>query len=626
MGDKGTQYQSAYMARMSERQKLSSMGSGGGSYQYESSYMKKINDNPAPSVTRGQSFSSRSESPSVSKANTTSPMVKDQGRSSRGTSNQRENRIPSVTKTPSFGSNKGSSRQNSNLQSPPTVPVGDRIRMQLNGRQSIRTNIHPNETAAVPGYAGQPPSPAQTIDAILCEQSNADNGSREGMPSRSSSPFNYTQISRRLHHTNASPASSRSPPPVRRHGRGPSPERLSISTRPSIYSSSDENLGNRFNSMSMNDRSFSPPRSSRSRSISPPRSNMKPLSSSYRNNIGYAPSRDSISLSARKRLPHETRYESVRSAREYRPSASYRAAPFWTQVSVKVSSALLKAGKDRKYAEAAQIAIVTAGEDQYDTDQAALNFVASKASLAVIEAGGDANTAAVATVACLKANDNTPSTEEQIKMEIDKTVVDIKNKASLVAQTTFDGGAKAVNVLSTLASKGYEDLKSFSETSFRKYRVYQRQYMDDRQKYMLARRDISRRGKHRHRSYSRRYRDSRDDDTLSDDDRYRRRRGTPRGSSRSRHKWDSDESSVSHRRGRSRKGKSRMDKTSSSTFDSRSYSSTSTSSYSSRTGSSFSSSESSNTKETKDDKKSRTSKKGKLKAKYSKSSSYSSSH
>jgi hypothetical protein len=615
------------MARMSERQasRQISENSGGSSYQYESSYMKKIHNNPAPSVAKSLSLTSKSgiqQNTSIQ----SSPVLSDRSRIPRGNSNQQqvmhENRAPSVTKSSSFGSKSGI-QPNKKLQSPPTVPVADRIRMQLKGHPMIRTNSHQMENVLSPSLVGQPPSPAQTIDAILCEQSNGqDNTSRDRNPKRSQSPYNYTQISHRLQRRSPSRSPARSPSPTR-SSRGRSPERAPSLSRPSIYSSSDEKPESRFNSMSMNGRSVSSRsiRSRRSRSISPVRQ-MQHNSSSYRNSSiarVMSASKDSTSMSARK-LPHETRYDSSPNSRKYRSSTSYK-APFWTQVSVTVSSALLKAGKDKKYAEAAQIAIVQAGEDQYETDQTALNFVASKASLAVIEAGGDANTAAIATVACLKANDNTPSTEEQIKIEIDKTVAEIKNRASLVAQTTYDGGAKAVSAISSFASKGYEDLKSFSETSFRKYRVYQQNYISDRQNYMLARQNASRRSKKdRDRGYSRRYRDSRDDDTLSDEDRYRSRRGgTPRSSSRHRRRYESDDSSDYHRQRRRSHRKSRRNKSS----DSRSFSSASGSSFSSRTGSSVSSSESSDGKGRKSSK-SGSSKSEKLKSKYSKSSSYSS--
>ena len=520
-------YQSTYMMRMNDKQVPRSGSQNGGNYHYESSYMKKIHENPAPSIT--QSFS--------------------------------------------FGSKNAANR------------TSQQIPHRYQGSPAIRTTMRSVETATTSyNFTGpsQPLSPAETINAILCEQNNG----REDSPKQ----YNPSFSSYGLH----------------KQRQNPSPERIPISKK-----TSDENLASHFNYISLNkntsfsskpknsapspvkhtqplssnfssniqtykkNRSFSP---QRSRSISPEK-RLKPHPSMYRNEIQTSVSRDSLKG---KKLPHETRNSSPSKYRKYRSAGSFT-APFWTQVSVKVSSELLKAGKPNKLAEAAQIAIVQAGEDQYDTSKESLNFVASVASLAVIEAGGDANTAAIATVACLRANDNTPSTEAQVKKEIEKAMIDIKNRASVVAQSTYDGGAKAANYVSNLASKGFEDFKAFSEKSFRQYRTYQRNYILERQNNT---RRLSN-SRYRDRNY-RRYRDSRDDDTLSDDDRRNRRR---RGSSRGKRtqKYESDESSDYHRR---RGRRSRRQRGKYSTFDSVSYSS-SASSFSSRTLSSASSSDSS---------------------------------
>ncbi len=609
-----TQYQSSYLARMNERQASKQASNNSvGSLQYESSYMKKVTNNPSPSVSRGSSITSRKEKEKENKPNILSPILSDRSRVPRRDSNKqpmKQESRHSSTEPLSLGSKVG----NKAIQ---PVLTAESIKMQLRGVPTIRTNSQSSygmEKIHTPRVV-EPPSPAQTIDAILCEENNVNSTSYDSSLKRSQSPFSFSGTNghpqrrspspiQKLNHSRRGRSPARTPSPARnkaspippRNRASPSPERVSSYTRRSMQSYSEENTRNHFNSMSMNDNSSGKSmRSGRSYSISPNRYGRN-RSSSYRNSI---PRENSMERSmSRKNLSHQFRYEPSKPPRRYQePPASYT-APFWTQVSVKVSSALLKAGKDRKFAEIAQIAIVQAGEDQYEQDQSALNFVASKASLAVIEAGGDANTAAIATVACLKANDDTPSTEEQIKQEIEKTMTAVKDKASAVAETTYDGGAKAVNVISTLATKGYEDLKTFSEISFRKYQVYQRNYVKDRQNYLLERRLA--RAKKSRKGRWRSYRDTRDDDTLSDDDRYRRRRGTPK-SSRKSHRYDSDDSSdYSSRRRSSSRSRRKSRKHKSRTYDSRSFDSSTSSSYSSRTGgSSVSSSESGSSKDRK---------------------------
>lgn len=400
---------------------------------YESSYLKKLIENPAPSIAKSSSFSSHMRAPQPTA--------------------MREP-VPSPSHDTRHGGNTSFYHQSSNTFQK-TFPT-------------IQTNMSSHSSPRMP------PSPAETINAILMEQTNSRSASppspRGPMPPRYS-PLNNYNNNGRLRHSS------------------PSPERLPSYTQTVMRKSSDENFARQY---SMHRRSSSPPSNQYHSydSESPP---PKPLSPSHKDNI-----QNNIYPWASGKLPHEERIRTAqRSQTKYMPSSSYRQAPFWTQVSVKVSAALLKAGKDKKLAEAAQIAVVQSGEEQYSTDQEALNFVASRASLAVIEAGGDANTAAIASVACLQANSDIPSTEEQIKSEIERVMENMKSKASAVAQTTYDGGAKAVNVLSEFASRGIKDLQSFSTQSYRQYRIFQRRYMKERERAIRRLNDS--------------YRDSRDD-------------------------------------------------------------------------------------------------------------------
>lgn len=381
----------------------------GSSSLYESSYLKKLQQNPAPSIVKSSSFASKANIPSSQIYETTG-----------GVSNSNNGTNP-LAQSHSF-----------QRIFPP-----------------IQTSISINSHLTSPRH---PPSPSETINAILMEETNSPAASP-------STPKDHTLM------TNSLPNASW------RRQSSPSPERLtSYTKRMNASAALDENLGKPDNQSTFQmERNASPPphvryNQSSYDSESPPRPRpKKPLSPSQKDNI-----KTTYNWAANK-LPHEERYNMAlnngqsrrQSQTKYMPTASYRQAPFWTQVSVKVSAALLKAGKDRKLAEAAQIAVVQAGEEQYSTDQEALNFVASKASLAVIEAGGDASTAAIATVACIQANSDVPSTEGQFKNEIERVMANMKIKASEVVQTTYVGGAKAVNVLSEFATRGIKDIQSF---------------------------------------------------------------------------------------------------------------------------------------------------------------------
>ena len=78
---------------------------------------------------------------------------------------------------------------------------------------------------------------------------------------------------------------------------------------------------------------------------------------------------------------------------------------YWTSLSIKVSTAMIKAGSRQNVAEAAQYAVMEHGQKMADYSNESLNNVASKASLATMLAGGSPNLAAVATVTCLRGVD-----------------------------------------------------------------------------------------------------------------------------------------------------------------------------------------------------------------------------
>ena len=475
-------YQSAYMARMNERivpsqrphtTNTTTNEAPAGSY-YESSYLRKKNENPAHSVSKSYSYSSSKRDIQPTRTNETARIQNDVGIRMR----------PSTVHT------------HEQYAPPPSISE--------------------NHSYGFPSLSKMPLSPAETMNAILMEETNSP---RALSPPRTGGSFNYSPFGRREHES-PSPERLSSPPRTRmnasdenfgNHIRQSSPPRTSMNA-------SDENFGNIFNrSMSIHDRSPSPKSRkmyNTSYSASPDRQR-QPLTATYKSNVP-----DYHGYTASSKLPHEQRQSSPVDKRRYKGPESHD-VPFWTRVSVKVSSALLNAGKDKKYAEAAQIAVVQAGADQYETDQEALNYVSSKASLAVMHAGGDANTAAIATVACIQANDETPNTEEKFKNEVDRVMSDMKNTASAVSKATIDGGTKAVNAISVFASRGFEDLKSFSQTSYRNYRVYQRNYLKERNKTLRKLTSSRDHGDRRRRSSRRESRY----DSDSDEDRRRGKSG-----------------------------------------------------------------------------------------------------
>jgi len=458
-------HKSSYMIRPSESSLPPSrpytVGATGPGSAYGSSYLKKLQENPAPSIVRSSSFAGNRPAQAALPTNM------------------------HETAAPSNNQDRNNVTQSHSLQR--AFPWIDTSISNLSQLLSPKP----------------PPSPAETINAILMEETN----------NRAASPF-YAR--------GAQASSSYSPPNLRRHS-SPSPERYTSRAAHENTPAFDENFRKPFHqSTYMPNRNANPPSSARYiqssfESASPPSPRpKKPLSPSDKDNIetGY-------SWTVNK-LPHEERHNmKLESQRQIKHMpVSYSQAPFWTQVSVKVSAALLKAGKSRKIAEVAQIAVVQAGEEQYSTDQQALNFVASRASLAVMEAGGDANTAAIATVACLQGDTDIPSTEEQFKNEFERVVANVKNKASEVVQTTYDGSAKAVNVISEFATKGIKDLQYFTDKSYRQYRIYQRRYARDRERALRALNDA--------------YRDSRNDDYSSGRQRSRGGTSRRRGASRAR--------------------------------------------------------------------------------------------
>ena len=577
-------YKSAYMARMKERtvqrpRPHTSNTTPTHGNHYESSYLRKMHENPAPSISKSDSF-----------------------RSGRGVqSNQRE-----IQPTNTYES---------------TSPYVAQHRMELSTSNSNQPQVSPINTNSTYQNHPQPrlpPSPAETMDAILMEEINRHSVS----PQRTRGSFNYSPLARPKHQ-NPSPERMSSPPrnrlnpnvenyetkfdhsmsmhdespstlpKSRSHNRSFSPPRTRLNPN---FEKFVTNFGN---SMNMRDESPSPPPKSRSpnRLSSPPRTRLnpnvenfetkfdhsmsimrdkspsplpkstshnrsrsvspesrKPLSPSHQNNI------QSYEYQPKIKLPHEQRYGShVEQRTTDRGIAPYD-APFWTQVSVKVSAALLKAGKDGKIAEAAQIAVVQAGAELYETDQEALNYVSTKTTLAVMRAGGDANTAAIATVACIQANDETPETEAKFKSEVMRVMDDIRITASAVAQKTTDATTKAVDAISEFATRGLEDLQILSKEGYRNYRDYQKNYSMERQKTLrrLTESD-GRRGHSRRRSSG---------------------RPTRRES-----RYDSDDSYDYHRRRRnesSRRDKDSVDSGSGSFSSSSFSSSTSTSSESSR--------------------------------------------
>lgn len=593
----GGGFQSAYLARMNERERsreqrpppsnigtTPSYGSAGirqtptlgtitsaqmnynhdtfqKTYSRESSYLKRLHEKPAPSIAKSASFSSNrySNQAPYSLAPEPSPShslyqeaeydenhhfnINQHGSHDSYQPMQTKSRVlPSPTET-----------MNSILTSPNKFnpsPLGMRS-----------PNSYQFEDSRIPS----PMRNAQTS----YDFETRDPSPPKYFPSPNSSPGRASPARMSpIRTTNTLPTNNMSPlrvnqnsPPKNRSPRrkGPSPERMGYNSPPrgrqSVQynspqhgirqSHTDENLG--FENLNIHGRSesYSPSPRARQRynmdtSLSPNRSprTRKPLSPTHTGNIENT---YSYNVQPVRKLPHEDRYSPTHKyGRKFKTTESFH-APYWTQVSVRVSSALLKAGKDKKYAEVAQIAVMQAGGEQVDTDQEALNYVASKASLAVIQAGGDPNTAAIATVACLQANKEEPSTQESFKREVDKVVKNIQDTASSIAKSSYDLGAHSMSVLSGFATKGLDDMKAFTNDSYKRYKIQQRKALRRRQKTLRDLKETKmkyaedmRRGRLRgigkvgRKPRRRRYESDEDSDESSS----RRPRGAPRGQPR----------------------------------------------------------------------------------------------
>mmetsp|Transcript_22690 Transcript_22690/g.26299 ORF Transcript_22690/g.26299 Transcript_22690/m.26299 type:complete len:714 (-) Transcript_22690:80-2221(-) len=139
---------------------------------------------------------------------------------------------------------------------------------------------------------------------------------------------------------------------------------------------------------------------------------------------------------------------------------------YWTQLAVRVSSEILKfSTKNQKFAEAAQMAIIKAGENYSDASPEIINIVASKASMAVLEAGGDARIAAMATVAILNAEDDSPSTEEEVRM----TMVELYGSARQLVKKGYEDSSEVLTKVSEMAST---TLKGVTSQNIKKYQEY----------------------------------------------------------------------------------------------------------------------------------------------------------
>jgi len=139
---------------------------------------------------------------------------------------------------------------------------------------------------------------------------------------------------------------------------------------------------------------------------------------------------------------------------------------YWTQLAVRVSSEILKfSTKNQKFAEAAQMAIIQAGENFSDASPEIINIVASKASMAVLEAGGDARIAAMATVAILNAEDDSPSTEEEVRM----TMVELYGSARQLVKKGYEDSSEVLTKVSEMAST---TLKGVTSKNMKKYQEY----------------------------------------------------------------------------------------------------------------------------------------------------------
>lgn len=143
---------------------------------------------------------------------------------------------------------------------------------------------------------------------------------------------------------------------------------------------------------------------------------------------------------------------------------------YWTQLGIRVSSEILKqsTGRDaQKYAEAAQMAIITAGESYYDASPETINLIASKASKAVLDMGADARTAALVTVAILNAHEDKPSTEEEIKAKM----VELYGSARDLMKEVYEDGSTALTKISDVASNKFKEIASDNMRKYQDYRL-----------------------------------------------------------------------------------------------------------------------------------------------------------
>ena len=155
---------------------------------------------------------------------------------------------------------------------------------------------------------------------------------------------------------------------------------------------------------------------------------------------------------------------------------------YWTTLSIKVSTALIKSGAPQNIAEASQYAVMEHGQKMPDYSNESLNLVASKASLAAMEAGGSPNLAAVATVACLRgvdAEDDDVVIKKKVLKYVDDATEAVKKKAvdgselvrdlSFKAYDTISEAAGSLSgTLSEYAHEGYEELKRMRELEMKR--------------------------------------------------------------------------------------------------------------------------------------------------------------
>lgn len=168
---------------------------------------------------------------------------------------------------------------------------------------------------------------------------------------------------------------------------------------------------------------------------------------------------------------------------ENRNESSYKENDlFWTQVSVKVSYALLRHGAPRKFAEMAQIKIVQFGSKQNDTSQESLNNVASATSGAILDAGGTAEIAAVAAVHCMNGTKDVLTSKEEMKQNISNMCSQAQDFLSLKVEE----GKQVVKRLSAELPKKLSDFKIYmvqTAKRFEKNLKKQRSMMNNRSKH-----------------------------------------------------------------------------------------------------------------------------------------------